>query len=66
MCFNGQEFSTFMMDRNIFLVCTKEYSVFQFLLSGRLLSLRLLLAVMVAFSITSLNVDGIRDDDKRA
>ena len=62
----GVSFSTFMMDRNIFLVCTKEYSVFQFLLSGRLLSLRLLLAVMVAFSIASLNVDGIHDDDKRA
>ena len=35
-------------------------------LSDRLLSLWLPLVVMVAFSIATLNVDGIRDDDKRA
>ena len=56
----------FAMDRNTLPVCTKGFHVFQFLLSGRLLSRRLLLVIMVAFSIASLNVDGIRDDDKRA
>ena len=54
------------MDRNTFPVCTKGFHVFQFLLSGKLLSHRLLLVIMVAFSIASLNVDGIRDDDRRA
>ena len=37
-----------------------------FFLSGKLLSVWLPLVVMVAFSIATLNVDGIRDDDKRA
>ena len=55
-----------MMDRNTLPVCTKEFHVFQFLLSGKLLSRRLLLVIMAAFSIESLNVDGIRDDGKRA
>ena len=32
----------------------------------KLLSLQLLLVVMVAFSVATLNVDGIRDDNKRA
>ena len=59
-------FSILTMDRNTFPVCTKGFRVFQFLLSGKLLSPWLLLVIMVAFSIASLNVDGIRDDDKRA
>ena len=54
------------MDRNTLPICTKEFHVFRFLLSGNLLSRRLPLVIMVAFSIASLNVDGIRDDDKRA
>ena len=37
-----------------------------FFLSEKLLSVWLPLVVMVAFSIASLNVDGIRDDDKKA
>ena len=37
-----------------------------FFLFDRLLSLWLPLVVMVAFSIVTLNVDGICDDDKRA
>ena len=49
-----------------FPVCTKEFYAFQFSLSDKLLSLRLLLVIMVAFSMVTLNVDGIRDDDKRA
>ena len=49
-----------------FPVCTKEFYAFQFSLSDKLLSLRLLLVIMVAFSMATLNVDGIRDDDKRA
>ena len=53
-----------------------EFHVSRFLLSGKLLSdkllsdkllsLRLLLVFMVTFSIASLNVDGIRDNNKRA
>ena len=39
---------------------------FDFLLSDKLLSVWLPLVIMVAFSIATLNVDGIRDDDKRA
>ena len=54
------------MDRNFFLAYTMETHAFRPPLSGKLLFLRLLLAVMVAFSIASLNVDGIRDDGKRA
>ena len=55
--FDGQE---------LFPACTKESHAFRLPLSERLLSLRLLLAVMVAFSTASLNVDGIREDGKRA
>ena len=55
-----------LMDRNFFPACTKESHAFRLPLSEKLLPLRLLLAVMVAFSIASLNVDGIRDDGKRA
>ena len=62
----GVFFSTFMMDRNNLPACTKEFHVLRFLLSGKLLSLRLPSVFMVAFSIASLNVDGICDDDKRA
>ena len=58
--------SIFAMDRNTLSACTKGFHVCQFLLSGKLLSRRLLLVNMAAFSIASLNVDGIRDDDKRA
>ena len=58
--------SIFAMDRNTLPACTREFHVFQFLLSGELLSRRLLLVIMAAFSIASLNVDGICDDDKRA
>ena len=54
------------MDRNFFPACTKESHAFRLPLSERLLFLQLLLAVMVAFSVASLNVDGIRDDGKRA
>ena len=54
------------MDRNFFPACTKESHAFRLPLSEKLLSLRLLLPVMVAFSIASLNVDGICDDGKRA
>ena len=57
-------FLSAMMDRNIFPLCTEEFHVFRFLLSGKLLSVWLLLVFMVAFSIASLNVDGIRDDGK--
>ena len=59
-------FSAFTMDRNILPVCTKEFHVLRFPLSGKLLSVWLPLVFMVAFSIASLNVDGIRDDGKRA
>ena len=48
------------------LVCTKEFYAFRFPLFDKLLSLQLLLVIMVAFSVATLNVDGIRDDDKRA
>ena len=58
--------SIFTMDRNTLPVCTKEFHVFRFLLSGNLLSCRLLLVIMVAFSIASLNIDSICDDGKRA
>ena len=51
--------SIFTMDRNTLLVSTKEFHVFRFLLSGNLLSCRLLLVIMVTFSIASLNVNGI-------
>ena len=44
----------------------KKCHVFRCLLSGKLLFGWLPLAVMVTFSIVSLNVDGICDDDKRA
>ena len=46
-------------------VYTKGFYTFQFPLSDRLWSVRLPLVIMVAFSIANLNVDGIRDDDKR-
>ena len=59
-------FGDLTMDRNFFLVCTKEFYAFWFPLFDKLLSLQLLLVVMVAFSVATLNVDGIRDDDKRA
>ena len=59
-------FSTFMMDRNILLVCAKGLHVSPFLLSGKPLSHRLLLVFMVTSSTASMNVDGIRDDGKRA
>ena len=58
--------SNFTMDRNILPVCAGEFCFLPFLLSGKPLSHRLLLVFMVAFSIASLNVDGIRDDGKRA
>ena len=54
------------MDRNFFPASAMESYAFRPPLSDRLLFLQLLLTVMVAFSIASLNVDGIRDDDKRA
>ena len=49
-----------------FPVCTKEFYAFWCSLSDKLLFLRLLLVIMVAFSMATLNVDGIRDNDKRA
>ena len=45
---------------------TMESHVSNFFLSEKLLSVWLPLVVLVAFSIATLNVDGIRDDDKRA
>ena len=56
---NGQELFLFLalQWRPLFLIL---------FLSEKLLSVWSPLAVMAAFSIATLNVDGIRDDDKRA
>ena len=65
MCLKtGTFFLALTKDRNFFPGLTKEFS--NFFLSEKLLSLWLPLVVMVAFSIATLNVDGITDDDKRA
>ena len=49
-----------------FSVCRKEFYALQFPLPDRLLSVWLPLVIMVAFSIATLNIDSIGDDDKRA
>ena len=54
------------MDRNFFPAFAMESYAFRLPMSDRLLFLQLLLTVMVAISIASLNVDGICDDNKRA
>ena len=66
-CLKTACFSLCSLDgQELFPTYTKGSHAFRLPLSDKLLFLWLLLAVMVAFSIVSLNVDGIRDDDKRA